>query len=96
MDILESSKLLMIIDQERLSFNSLVELTSALLSHQDLMLRLESLRSGQLTSSHPDNLDISFYQQAKESSLMMKLEKDTLEAKLLASSIDRFTLTPRC
>ena len=93
---LESSKLSMTTDQERSLSNLLAESTSVPLSPPDSMLRLETSRDGQATSSHPDNSVTSSFQPVKESSPMMKPERDTLEARLWASSIDRFTLTPRC
>ncbi len=78
----------MTIVARRSLLSSLVVSTNAELSHQDTISFCPTSKSGLTISSPPDSSDISSSQPPKEFSLTRSAEKDTLEERSSASSIE--------
>ena len=78
----------MTIEARKLLLNSSEESTNVELSHPDMTSLSQTSKSGPAISYLQDNSDISSSPPLKASSLMKIVEKDILEERSSASSID--------
>ena len=89
MDISTNSRLLTMLDPERLLLSSMEDLTSAVSSHQDSTSSWRTSRSSSMVFSHPDNSDSSFSPPTRVSWTMLRQDKTIPVVRSSASSIDQ-------